>query len=318
MPGDVLLLRSPSEDGGPDKYEEAFHARGYRAVSIPVLETVHTNVEKLATIVRRAGRIEQQARDVQDRRYTGVIVTSGRACEAWRHVVEQLAWEDKGGHEGAGVGTERWSTIPFYTVGQATASALSAIHDAFPSSPYTPKDIRGATESGNSEKLAHFIVADLSSAPSGSKGRRLLYLTGDKNRDTLPSILKDAGIELDNLQVYATQGSSRFEDDLMNALEGVQALDADYDEHWWIVYFAPSSAQHVSPILSKHFDMPAAEKPDAQNAGTLRRARLAAIGPTTSAYLESELHLRVDVVAAQPNPDALVEGIASFDGIEKP
>ena len=101
MPADVLLLRSPSEDGGPDKYEEAFRERGYRAVSIPVLETVHTNVEKLADVLRGRGRIAPQAGDVEEaRRYAGVVVTSGRACETWRHVVEQLAKEDHHGSEG--------------------------------------------------------------------------------------------------------------------------------------------------------------------------------------------------------------------------
>ena len=49
-----------------------------------------------------------------------------------------------------------------------------------------PKDIRGGAESGTSEKLAHFILQDL---PPSNEPRQLLYLTGDKNRDVLPSIL---------------------------------------------------------------------------------------------------------------------------------
>ncbi|RDX46079.1 tetrapyrrole biosynthesis uroporphyrinogen III synthase [Lentinus brumalis] len=307
LPGGVLLLRSASEDNGLDKYEEAFRARGYRALSIPVLETVHTNTERLANVVRAGGLIAQQT----EKGYAGVIVTSGRACEAWRLVVEQLAMDRRYSREAGG-----WSTIPFYTVGQATASALSAIRDSFPSSPYGPNDIRGAAESGSSEKLAHFIVSDLSARPEDARGRKLLYLTGDKNRDTLPKILTDAGIGLDSLQVYATQGSSRFEEDLANALEGVQ--DPERDESWWIVHFAPSSAKHTLPILSKHFDMPANVKIEGQKTNTLRRARLAAIGPTTSTYLEAELHLRVDVVAEKPNPDALAAGIASWDREQGP
>ncbi|TFK94145.1 tetrapyrrole biosynthesis uroporphyrinogen III synthase [Polyporus arcularius HHB13444] len=309
VPRDILLLRSPSEDGGFDKYEEAFRARGYRALSIPVLETVHTNIDKLSDIVRRGGLISEQ-RQGREREYAGVIMTSGRACEAWRIVVEQLTVGDSDAREEAG----GWSTIPFYIVGQATAAALSAIHDSFPSSRYAPRDIRGAVESGSSERLAHFIASDLSARPDGAQGRKLFYLTGDKNRDTLPKILTDAGIEVESLQVYATQGSSRFEEDLGNALEGVQALDPDDDDRWWIVYFAPSSAKHVLPTLRKQFDMPTTAKVEGQKAGTFRRARLAAIGPTTSTYLESELQLRVDVVAEKPNPDALAAGIASWDG----
>lgn len=106
-----------------------------------------------------------------------------------------------------------WSTIPFYVVGAATASTLTSIASSFPTSPYVPRDIRG-TESGTAEKLARFIISDVSE--SGSK--RLLYLTGDKNRDTLPKVLSEARLHLDNLQVYATQGSSRFEENLQTAL----------------------------------------------------------------------------------------------------
>lgn len=107
----------------------------------------------------------------------------------------------------------------------------------------------------------------------------------------------------------------------MNRYANGPDTDADCDERWWIVHFAPSSAKHVLPILGKHFDMPgttmttatATPDPGGQTSDAMRRARLAAIGPTTSTYLESELHLRVDVVATKPNPNALVEGITSWD-----
>lgn len=114
-----------------------------------------------------------------------------------------------------------WSAVPFYVVGEATAKALTDIRGAIgEKSPLGPRDIRGGAETGTSERLAHFIVDDLSSA-TGS--RRLLYLTGDKNRDTLPNILSDAGFELDSLQVYATQGSSTFAADLRRALDGLMS-----------------------------------------------------------------------------------------------
>ena len=113
--------------------------------------------------------------------------------------------------------SEGWSTLPFYAVGQATASALSAIRTTSPTSLHAPHDVRGGAESGTAEKLAHFIVSDL----SGSAHRRLLYLTGDKNRDTLPNILQGGGIQLQPLQVYATQGSSTFGTDLKQAISQV-------------------------------------------------------------------------------------------------
>ena len=116
-----------------------------------------------------------------------------------------------------------WSNTPFYVVGQSTASALHVIHASpHSASPYCPRDIRGSTESGTGDKLAHFIVNDLSSVPlqcPASKNKKLLYLTGDKTKGTLPAIAKAAGFEVESLQVYATQGSTRFEDDLSAFLE---------------------------------------------------------------------------------------------------
>lgn len=97
----VLLLRSPSEDAdGPDKYEEAFRARGYRPVSAPVLEAVYKNLDKLAEVLRRRGAI---AAEDTDARYAGVIVTSARACEAWRVVVQELSEQLKSGSEVSGM-----------------------------------------------------------------------------------------------------------------------------------------------------------------------------------------------------------------------
>ncbi|KAH9886967.1 tetrapyrrole biosynthesis uroporphyrinogen III synthase [Cubamyces lactineus] len=298
MTTNVLLLRSPSEDGGPDKYEEAFRAQRYRAVSVPVLETVHKNLDKLAEVLRRRGTLQDGSA-----RYSGVIVTSGRACEAWQAMVQTLSND----HDTSitDVQGSSWSTVPFYVVGAATAAALSAIRTAHPTSPYVPHDIRGGAESGTAEKLAKFILSDLPKAPA-SEDRTLLYLTGDKNRDTLPKILGEGGLELESLQVYATQGSSRFEDDLKATLGETPPEDAG---RWWIVHFAPSAANTVSPTLGKYFDIPSAA--DVSSVG--RRARIACIGPTTATFLHDELHVEVAVVAEKPTPEALSEGIVAWD-----
>lgn len=110
-----------------------------------------------------------------------------------------------------------WTQVPFYVVGEATATALSEIHSVAGQTLLAPRDIRGAAESGTSEKLARFILYDL----PDTGYRKLLYLTGDKNRDTLPNILRDGGIELQSLQIYGTQGSSTFAADLARAVSSV-------------------------------------------------------------------------------------------------
>lgn len=82
--------------------------------------------------------------------------------------------------------------------------------------------------------------------------------------------------------------------------------DDDECESWWIVFFAPSSAAHVMPALRAHFSLAARESSPSSGESRLRRARLAAIGPTTEAYLRDELSLRVDAVPEAPNADSLV------------
>lgn len=79
-----------------------------------------------------------------------------------------------------------------------------------------PKVIRGSSETGTSERLAHFILEDL---PAKESRRKLLYLTGDKNRDVLPNILKGGDVELESLKVYETQGSSNFAEELDKAIQ---------------------------------------------------------------------------------------------------
>ena len=83
-----------------------------------------------------------------------------------------------------------------------------------------PRNIRGGRETGTGEKLARFILEDLQERLSINRVK-LLYLTGDKNRDVLPNILRDGAIELQPLQVYKTQGASTLPQDLHNALSTV-------------------------------------------------------------------------------------------------
>jgi uroporphyrinogen-III synthase len=103
--------------------------------------------------------------------------------------------------------------VPFYVVGQATASVLKELENLYAGIGFCRLDIRGES-SGTAEQLAHFILND-----SISGSGQMLYLTGDKNRDTLPNILSGTGIELHPLRVYETQGSSTFEQELLIALE---------------------------------------------------------------------------------------------------
>ncbi|CAL1713762.1 unnamed protein product [Somion occarium] len=259
----VLLLRAASQDA-PDKYEAAFRAQGYHPVSIPVLETCPVNTSELRRIISR-GPVSE--------RLSGVILTSARAVEVWKDVIEDLV------RDGEDPGDADWSRTPFYVVGEATATTLLDVSDAFPGSPYAPRNICGGAQSGTSEKLAHHI---LHHHPLEGPRPTFLYLTGDKNRDTLPSILNAGGVDLKPLQVYETRGSSTFAHDLRTTLEGLPLAS----NQWWIVHFAPSSANFVTPMIREHFTLPSIDSAD-QGAG----------------------NLRVDAVASKPSPEALLDAI---------
>lgn len=104
--------------------------------------------------------------------------------------------------------------MPFYVVGESTASALRATFMTYEQLGLEPPEIRGQG-SGNAAVLGPFILNDMKERPA-----KLLYLTGDKNRDTLPNILEEGGLSLLSLQVYMTQGSSTFEATLDSRLMG--------------------------------------------------------------------------------------------------
>lgn len=101
-----------------------------------------------------------------------------------------------------------WSTIPFYAVGETTARALRALSQDLPRHLVPgPELILGASESGTSETLAHFIVDEYRRREDHGS---LLELVGDKNKDTLRVILAEASIGTQQLQVYGTGPSASF------------------------------------------------------------------------------------------------------------
>ncbi|KAG6908796.1 hypothetical protein DXG01_003243 [Tephrocybe rancida] len=274
----VLLLRARSQE--EDRYETAFTEAGYHPISVPVLETVTTNLSTLKDIIKNGPAAEN---------FDGVILTSARSCEAWKSSVNELIKDT--------MGEDSWSHIPFYVVGQATASALADVRRMYGQTPYTPEIIHGES-SGTGERLAQYI-RDLPVKPT-----RLLLLTGDKNRDTVPSILGDAGIGLQSLKVYETQESRTFEQDLS------QALGQATFYRWWIIHFAPSAAKLVTPILANRFDF--ASK-DPHTGSSISQPRVAAIGSVTSAFLRDELHIHVHVAPLKPTPQDLVAAIIEYD-----
>lgn len=77
----VLLFRSPAPSGEPDNFADAFAALSYHSVSVPVLEHALVNVDALKSVIGLG----------PETRYAGVIMTSGRASEAWRGAADSTS-----------------------------------------------------------------------------------------------------------------------------------------------------------------------------------------------------------------------------------
>ncbi|KAG6861132.1 hypothetical protein C0995_003584 [Termitomyces sp. Mi166 len=285
----VLLLRAPS-NGQEDRYQTTFAEAGYQSISVPVLETISTNLPALKDTIRSGPRAEN---------FDGVIITSARSCEVWKSAVGDLPKDSS-----VGTGEDSWSSTPFYVVGQATASALAEVREAYGQTPYTPEIICGES-SGTGERLAQYI-RELTLKP-----KRLLYLTGDKNRDTVPSMLEEAGIELRSLKVYETQGSRTFERDMKQVLSQNTGFALAF-HRWWIVHFAPSAAEFVTPILGNHFNFESISPLKGPSICT-PTPRVAAIGSVTAAFLQNELRIHVHVAPPKPTPQDLLAAIVGYD-----
>lgn len=75
----VLLVRNPPEDT-PDRYHQHLQSIGLRPYSVPVLETIYTNLGDLRGIVK--GKSSD---------YGGVVMTSSRSAEGWDLIRKDLS-----------------------------------------------------------------------------------------------------------------------------------------------------------------------------------------------------------------------------------
>jgi len=86
----VLLVRNPSEDAA-DRYHQHLQSIGLHPHSVPVLETVYTNLGDLHGIVQGKSST-----------YGGVIMTSSRSAECWDLIREKLSPTGRGGLTSSG------------------------------------------------------------------------------------------------------------------------------------------------------------------------------------------------------------------------
>lgn len=184
--------------------------------------------------------------------YGGLVATSPRAVEALRRLRENLA---------------AWLEKPFFAAGPETARRAAELDFS----------VRGQ-EAGSAEVLADTIVEHEFEKP-------LLFLSGNRRRDTLPDRLASADLPLEELVVYETHLCRRLE----WPLDSEEASD-------WVVFFSPSGIEA------------------ARNDRRIRwkRMRAAAIGSTTAGALRDR-GWTVDAVAEDPEPEALCRAVVEAE-----
>ncbi|KAG8984997.1 hypothetical protein FRB90_005002 [Tulasnella sp. 427] len=200
-----------------------------------------------------------------------------------------------------------WNEVPFYVVGQKTADTLMALAALRPALYPSPDYVLGAAATGSGDKLASFIIKSLLDKAERSSVP-ILYLTGDKNRDTVETALANAHIAIQACQVYQTSARPALSAEIKDAVARLPSHSVD---DIWVAFFAPSSAKMALPALGEVLNLPNATV--SGNSSHLRCARFAAIGKTTSTYLVEEhaTKFRMEAVAATPTAEGLADAIRS-------
>lgn len=192
-------------------------------------------------------------------RYRSLALTSPRAAEAvvQRIRASSIDWDE-------GVSPTTWA------VGAATAAALGAALG-----PVRRPDRPPALESSAGGVLAHAMLESRAGSP-------VLFPCGERHRNELPTRLREAGIEVDEVVCYrAVLASSQ------------EAREALVDSSVVVV-----ASPRVVELLA-----------DACPAAT--RPRLVAIGPTTAASAQAAGWLPV-AVAEEPSTKALASAITGL------
>ncbi|MEX0821612.1 MAG: uroporphyrinogen-III synthase [Rhodothermales bacterium] len=189
--------------------------------------------------------------------YSGLMLTSPRAVDALGEVLLR-----------GSVFLERWRGKPVFVVGSRTADGVRALG----------LDPVGEG-SGSAQVLARLILSE-------PIHNQLLFLSGDRRLDELPSTLRDAGTPFAELCVYETRLRPEID----------WPVDRPVD---WIVFFSPSGIEAV----------------EGTDPGLLEAVHVAAIGETTATALRDR-GVEVDAVATEPNAQALSEAVrAAYDRI---
>jgi uroporphyrinogen-III synthase len=166
-------------------------------------------------------------------------------------------------------------------------------------------------ETGNGEALAGFILEHYNALYPGVSNPPILFMVGDKRRDTIPKTLRseqlpsDKSARVDELVIYETGEMHAFKTDFTT----IWQKNADSGStRQWIVVFSPTGCQAMLESL----DLLDIETGKAKKDCGPRDVLIVTIGPTTRDYLISEFEFTPDVVAERPSPEGIAEGIRAY------
>lgn len=310
----ILLLKTKSSPH--DGYDD-FFSQDYTPTFIPVLE--HRFHSENLTHVRSlfaSGAFNNTPKTLK--KYGGMIFTSQRAVEAFTKKIEE---EGRTSAKPNNTTPTPFLTkhtvpptsqsIPLYTVGPATARALTTLRNK-----YLPTATIHGEDAGTGEKLAHLILDHYNAMYAAqAETPALLFLVGEQRRDIIPktlmaeSLAPAARIAVDEVVVYETGEMESFERDFERAVRGLDGV-----EKAWVVVFSPSGCEAMLRVLGLGPFRRSAT--GGEESLSDRKIFIATIGPTTRDHLRDRFGVEADVCAEKPSPEGVGEGIRRFMALQ--
>ncbi|GAA6008372.1 hypothetical protein JCM11491_004452 [Sporobolomyces phaffii] len=334
----LVLLKSPSglsTSAARDSRVSVTH--------LPLL-TTSFNLSRLSTLVLDPASFATE--------YDGIVFCSQRSVHAFATVLERSSVD-------AAVRPPRprpTSFGPCFVVGLATKQALVRVLDSLRDSKDGADDDDDDDEalpevvgehSGTGQVLAREILDyfQTRSTTEAARGKRLLFLGGDKSTESLPRALAGRAddVRLEKIQVYSTDIATEFDDtfverltELLSNVDGDTAAEEEEEEdhprrsdrggNVWIGICSPSGAKHVVSVLRSHaflppFDLPSTSARQGRGRGVVGesspRLRIVAIGTTTRDYLENDERVTVHATAKVPGEEGMIDAVVLAEACER-
>lgn len=249
LAGKHILVTRPARQAAA--FSQRLEELGARVTCIPLIEI--RPPENWDACDEAVGRISE---------YDSLLLSSANAAEAFfKRLLRTLP------------DSRAWKTMTLYAVGEKTRQAvdrfgvLSTVFD-------------GVTDA---VQLAERLIS------SGKKGTRFLFPKGNLARETLPEMLRQAGMIVDEVVVYETVPASEAASLEGTVFSGRHSVDV-------VTFFSPSSAEIFFSLVEKT---------------RLAECAIAVIGATTADAVRRH-GASVDILPDRPASEELARAIVRY------